>query len=93
MSKDVATLGRNDTLSVVDDLMTMRRIRHFPVVHDGKLVGILSQRDLFRAGLSSTMGHGGKANKDYLTSIRVQAVMTTDVITISPDEDVNRGAG
>jgi predicted transcriptional regulator len=93
MSKDVATLSRGDSLSVVDDVMNMRRIRHFPVLDDeGKLVGILSQRDLFRAGLSSTMGYGGKANKDYLTSVRVDDVMTLDVITISPDDDVKDAA-
>ena len=41
MSTDVFTLGRNDKLSVADDLMKQQRIRHIPVLNaDGDLCGI-----------------------------------------------------
>ena len=45
MTKNPATLGRNETLDVADDIMTLGRIRHMPVVDEGRLVGVVSQRD------------------------------------------------
>ena len=35
MTKDVSTLGRNDTLDSADDMMTLGRIRHLPVLDEG----------------------------------------------------------
>ena len=51
MTKDVSTLGRNDTLDLADDMMTLERIRHLPVLDEGRVVGVVSQRDLFRSPL------------------------------------------
>ena len=52
MSPEVATLRENDRLLLADDVMRLGRIRHLPVVDaDGGLVGIVSQRDLFRGSL------------------------------------------
>ena len=57
MSTDVATLQRNDKLSIADDVMRLGRIRHLPVVdEDGRVVGVLSQRDLFRGALATALG-------------------------------------
>ena len=63
MTPDVATLDRNDELSLADDIMKLGRIRHLPVVDEGRLVGIISQRDLFKASLTSAMGYGEKAKR------------------------------
>jgi len=49
MVTKLITLGRNDTLDVAKDIMTQDRIRHFPVMDEGQLVGVVSQRDLFHA--------------------------------------------
>ena len=46
MVRDVATLDLNDELTLADDIMKLGRIRHLPVVDKGRLVGIISQRDL-----------------------------------------------
>ena len=52
MSREVSTFRRNDPLAAVGDLMNAKRIRHMPVLDDdGRLAGILSQRDLFLSGL------------------------------------------
>lgn len=92
MTTDVKTIDRNDVLSLADDLMTMKRIRHLPVVEKGRLVGILTQRDLFRAGLSNAMGFGDKARKEFLGIVVVKEVMTDEVVTVGPDEDVKNAA-
>jgi len=88
MTSDVATLDRNDELSLADDIMKLGRIRHLPVVDEGRLVGIISQRDLFKASLASAMGYGEKAKREFIKAVVVKEVMVQDVITISPEADI-----
>ncbi len=40
------TIGSEQTLAKAEKMMNEYRIRHLPVLHGGKLVGILSERDL-----------------------------------------------
>ena len=49
MQTSVVTISASDRLSTVEDIMTLGRVRHMPVVHAGKLVGVVSERDLLRA--------------------------------------------
>jgi CBS domain-containing protein len=44
MQRDVATLEADDTLDLADDVMRLGRIRRFPIMAHGELVGVLSQR-------------------------------------------------
>lgn len=46
MSVDVITVGADDPASVAEATMRRHRIRHLVVVEDGRLVGIVSERDL-----------------------------------------------
>ncbi len=86
MTTDVTTLGRNDELTVADDLITSERIRHLPVLDErGKLAGIVSQRDLFQSALLRALGYGSAARDKVLRSVVVKEVMTTDVETTTPD--------
>ncbi|MDA0998896.1 MAG: CBS domain-containing protein [bacterium] len=92
MTTQVDTLDRNDTLSLAEDLMNMKRYRHLPVLEDGELVGIVTQRDLFLAGLSTAMGFGIKVKKEFLKTVLVKEVMVDEVITVAPDVDVRDAA-
>jgi CBS domain-containing protein len=94
MSPEVATVGRNDRLTIVDDLMRLGRVRHTPVLdEDGRtLVGILSQRDLFRGALARSLGYGAHAQQKMLGSLLVKEVMTNDPITIGPDASAAEAA-
>jgi CBS domain-containing protein len=92
MTKDVATVGRNDELTIADDIMNMKRLRHLPVVEDGRLVGILTQRDLFHAALSTALNFGKKAQKEFLKTVVVKEVMTDEVRTIDPGADIKEAA-
>jgi CBS domain-containing protein len=85
MSSEVHTLGRNDQLSVADDLMRMERIRHLPVLdEEGQLAGIVSQRDLFRGALARALGYGETAQQKLLGMLLVKDVMTNQVETVGP---------
>jgi CBS domain-containing protein len=46
MSKDVITVEPSTSLREAAGIMTERWIRHLPVVEGGRLVGVVSQRDL-----------------------------------------------
>lgn len=94
MTREVTTLRRNDKLSLADDLMSMKRVRHLPVLDDDSddLVGIVSQRDLFRGALSRALGYGEKAQRTMLDMLVVKDVMTNRVISIAPDAPLTEAA-
>jgi CBS domain-containing protein len=48
MTRAVVTCTPDDTISHVSKVMTKRRIRHLPVVDDGRLAGIVSIGDVVR---------------------------------------------
>lgn len=87
MNADVATVRRNDQLQIADDLMNLGRIRHTPVLDDEgeEVVGILSQRDLFRGALARALGYGQRAQHKVLGMLSVKDVMTCDPVTVAPD--------
>jgi CBS domain-containing membrane protein len=86
MTQEVTTLKRNDQLSLANDIMQLGRVRHLPVLDDdGRLAGILSQRDLFRGALAHALGYGQHAQRKMLDNLLVKEVMSSDVITTRPD--------
>ena len=87
MSREVKTLRRNDQLTLADDLMKQERIRHLPVLDDDgeAVVGILSQRDMFRGALAHALGYGETAQRRMLGLLVVKEVMTSQVVTVAPD--------
>jgi CBS domain-containing membrane protein len=93
MSAEVTTLRHNDALVIADDVMRLGRIRHLPVLDDDqRLVGIVSQRDLFRGALARALGYGTHAQQKLLGQLIVKEVMTSDPITISPDAPITEAA-
>jgi CBS domain-containing protein len=92
MTRDPIILGRNDTLDLAEDIMNLRRIRHMPVVDEGSIVGIVSQRDLFRSALVTALGFGRKTQTAVIKTIKIKEIMTEHVITISPDASVKEAA-
>jgi len=86
MTRSVRTLGRNDKLSTADSLMQSERIRHLPVLDEaGRLVGIVSQRDLFFSALVQALGYGSTTHDRMLNRILVKEVMIENVVTTTPE--------
>jgi len=92
MSKNIEVVDRNDNLRTVEERMAIKQLRHLPVLDQGEVVGMVTQRDLFKAAMSSTMGYGEKAQQAYLQSVRVKEIMTYPVATVSPDISVAAAA-
>ncbi|HEX9142842.1 MAG TPA: CBS domain-containing protein [Candidatus Binatia bacterium] len=92
MTRNPHTLQVDDVLDLADDLMSMARIRHIPILERGKLIGIVSQRDLFFSALVQTLGLRQREQKDLMKTIRAREVMTRPVITISPGTSVKEAA-
>ena len=92
MTRNPHTLEADDVLDLADDLMSMARIRHIPILSSGKLVGILSQRDLFFSALVRALGLQPREQKDLMKTIRARELMSHPVITISPGANVKEAA-
>jgi CBS domain-containing protein len=91
MKTQLVTLNADSKLGFAEDIMYLGRIRHLPVVRGDCLVGILTQRDLYKASLTSMLTNW-KENKEFLDSIQVSEVMTKNVTTVSPDATVEDAA-
>ena len=90
MTREVVTFREDDTLSLVNDVMTLGRIRHFPVVDaQGRPVGMLTQRDLYRAALSRHVGAGPRQQREHLGRLVVRDEMTRPVVTADAGEDLS----
>lgn len=89
MRTNVVTLQAADVLGVADDIMSMGRIRHLPVVDPAnRVIGIVTQRDLYRASVSSVLGFDRAKEHEWLGQVRVRDIMTTNVITIDAEAGV-----
>ena len=67
MSSDVTRCDEDTSVEILMGLMTERRIRHVPVVHDHTLVGMVSIGDVVKARFDQ-LEHEKKDLLDYVSS-------------------------
>ena len=67
MSEDVQTCSPDDEMSSLMALMTERRIRHVPVLVDGRLAGIISIGDVVKSRLGE-LEDDRRALYDYINA-------------------------
>nr|QKW93887.1 putative signal transduction protein [Vitiosangium cumulatum] len=82
MTRDPVTLDENDDLVRGDDLLAEYDIRHLPVVKEGRLVGLVSHRDLIRALARHERTPGAPP-------VQVRDVMTRSLETLKPTSSVH----
>jgi CBS domain-containing protein len=84
MQREFASVRSDERLDFVDDVMALGRVRHMPVVDDGKLVGVVTQRDLLAASLARVLDFDHQERRTFLRSIDVCEVMVRRPITVAP---------
>lgn len=75
---DLSSVTPEAPLGEVLRLLNRRGVRHVPVVQDGRLLGIISDRDI-KSALALSLGPGGETI--YRTAGQI---MTRDPVTIAP---------
>ncbi len=79
MSTDLFTAHPDDLIDLAANVMEWRHIRHVPVEDDeGRLVGLISHRDLLRLLAQGLLSRGAK-------EITVREIMIRDLTTVAPE--------
>jgi acetoin utilization protein AcuB len=85
MSSPVITISATDNLARAADLMLENEISVLPVTDEGKLVGVITDRDLKRAAPSDLSMPDFKDILFHMARVKVETVMSRDPITVPPD--------
>jgi acetoin utilization protein AcuB len=84
MTKNPHSIGVEQSIATAQTLMRQRRIRHLPVLHGGRLVGLLSLRDIHLVETFSDI------DPDEVT---VEEAMSADVYQVPPSAPITKVAG
>ena len=85
MKHPVVTVKPRDSIRHARDIMAQHRINQLPVVVDGNVIGIITDRDLRDAFPSVFEAFPGATNADAdPATIPVEDVMTANVLTLGP---------
>ena len=88
----LVTVTMDHTLGRARDIMQMKKIRHLLVMDGGKLVGLITDRDV-RDHLSPRIDTPIESSKDEKTlETKIHQVMTRDPITVSPNTLISEAA-
>jgi acetoin utilization protein AcuB len=92
MSKDPITITDETSMMKAIHLMKQNRFRRLPVLHEGRLVGIVSDRDLKEASPSKATTLDVHELYYLLAELHVKDIMTRDPVVVSPDSTVEHAA-
>ncbi|MCR4434300.1 MAG: CBS domain-containing protein [Clostridiales bacterium] len=80
------------TVAETLELMRSKKIRRVPVVKNGKLAGIISERQLLEVSPSPATSLSIFEINYLLSKTKIDSIMTKDVITVSPDSLLEEAA-
>jgi acetoin utilization protein AcuB len=82
MNPDVITVDADDSMLDATKILKENNIRHLPVLEKGKLVGIVTDRDLKRASPSDATALEAHELLYLVANIKVREIMTKNPITV-----------
>ena len=82
MTKNPITAHPDDNINDVTKMMLEKRVQQLPVVHEGKLVGMITSYDMWKNITSA----------DQVRATHVKDIMTSKVIRITPIDKVGTAA-
>jgi acetoin utilization protein AcuB len=89
MSTSVVTVSMDDSLSTIKEIFDRHGFHHVLVVEEGRLVGIVSDRDLLKA-LSPHLGTASETARDLASlNRRAHQIMSRKLITLGRDADIH----
>ena len=92
MSTDLVTLTEDETLAHAQRCMARGRIRHLPVTRDGRLVGLITHRDLLAASFSIFADVASDEQRRVFVTVPVVEVMHRNLVTVRPELPVAEAA-
>lgn len=92
MTPDPITVDADDSLRKVWNLVEEKRLRRFPVMREGRLAGIVTDRDLRNATASSVVMTEKKYHDYLLDTVRIESVMTENPRAVAPDTELKEAA-
>jgi acetoin utilization protein AcuB len=93
MSHPVITIGPGASLEDAARIMASERIGRLPVVdRSGKLIGIITEKQILRFSPSEATTLDTWEIKGAMSKIQVEKAMTRQVISIAPDEPIEEAA-
>jgi CBS domain-containing protein len=93
MTRKIAVLHEEENLELAEWGMKTFRFRHLPVVDGDKLVGLVSERDLLRASISSLDEAHDLRDDNLKRYFFVREVMTSEVVSVRPETSLVEAAG
>ncbi len=92
MTPDPIVMDENTSIMKATQLMKEHKIHRIPIVRNGKLVGIVSDRDIKEAAPSKATSLDVHELYYLLSEIKVKDIMTRNPITLRPSDSVERAA-
>jgi len=92
MTGDAITVQADDPIRVAMDLIDQKQLRRFPVMKDGDLVGIVTDRDLRNTTASSVVLTEKKYHDFLLDNVKIESIMSANPRTVSPQSDLKDAA-
>jgi acetoin utilization protein AcuB len=92
MSRPVISISPEESINEVLAMFKREHIRRAPVINAGKLVGIVSERDLLNASPSSATTLSVWEMNYLISKVKVKDVMTKKVLTVDKDTPIEEAA-
>lgn len=92
MSRPVISVSPDDSINEVLAMFRREHIRRAPVMKEGKLMGIVSERDLLNASPSSATTLSVWEMNYLISKVKIKDVMTKKVITVDADTPIEEAA-
>jgi acetoin utilization protein AcuB len=92
MTSDVMTIDEDTSMMKASQIMKENNIRRLPVMHKGKLVGMVTDRDIKEASPSKATTLDVHELYYLLSELKVKDIMSKNIFTIGPEETVEKAA-
>ncbi len=92
MTENVIALNEEDNVIKAMQIFKEHQIRRIPVVRDGKLVGIITDRDIKSSTPPEAFSMDFYETYYLISNLRLKDIMTPNPITVSPEDEIEKAA-